>query len=107
MESVLAMGALGDDSSGYQFVAVKQDVQVAALRPWHAHFSLTTLQACVVCGSAEEDDDGACASCGTVLPAGEILSDMADGRAPAFGYQVTQQLHQQFARVRRAMLAMV
>ena len=43
MESVLAMGALGDDSSGYQFVAVKQDVQVAALRPWHLHFSFTTL----------------------------------------------------------------
>ena len=49
---------------------------------------LTRAQACVVCGSAEEDDDGACTSCGTVVPVGKMLSDI-DGRAPAFGYQVT------------------
>jgi hypothetical protein len=44
--------------------------------------------ACVVCGSADEDDDGACASCGTVLPSSEMFSDV-DGRAPVYGYQVS------------------
>ena len=43
--------------------------------------------ACVVCGAVEEDDDGACASCGTVLPSSEMFSDV-EGRAPVYGYQV-------------------
>ncbi len=88
MSSVLSMGVAGDGSSGYQFVALKPDVQVQRSIPQHANFNFTSFQACAVCGSAEEDDDGACASCGTVLPAGEMFSDI-DGRAPAFGYQVT------------------
>ena len=95
MDSLQMTGSVADyPAAGYRFIPLKPDVQVA-----HSNFNLLTfherprpaltwLQVCIVCGSAEEDDDGACTSCGTVLPSGDVLSDI-DGRAPAVGYQVT------------------
>jgi hypothetical protein len=92
MQSLHSSGFDGEDPAAYQFVALKSGAQVAQScfrTPIGTVATLTRAQACVVCGSTEEDDDGACTSCGTVLPVGEMLSDI-DGRAPAFGYQVTK-----------------
>ena len=79
-------GTSGYDPADYQFVALKPDTQVMQFECSHI-VQPYAVQVCVVCGCAEEDDDGACTRCGTVLPSAEMYSDN-DGRAPLFGYQV-------------------
>jgi hypothetical protein len=79
-------GTNGDDPVDYQFVSSKPDTQVMQFQCSHI-VQPYSVQVCVVCGCVEEDDDGACTKCGTVLPSAEMYSDI-DGRAPLFGYQV-------------------